>query len=125
MVIEHIGPEVWESCLASLAKGGRLITCGATTGAEVKVEGDTVTVRAAKVKPIGDYELIRKMRGSICILGPLLGRLRQLGLDGLLEPGRRRAAGVRPRSWVVPAREYRCRTSSAAGRRSMPVAEWV
>ncbi|MFM1768038.1 MAG: UDP-N-acetylglucosamine 1-carboxyvinyltransferase [Verrucomicrobiota bacterium] len=46
-------------------------------GAEVKVEGDTVTVRAAKVKPVGDYDLIRKMRGSICILGPLLGRLRQ------------------------------------------------
>src|SRR5262245_5132353 len=44
-------------------------------GAEVKVDGDTVTVRAAKLKPIGDYDLIRKMRGSICILGPLLGRL--------------------------------------------------
>ena len=38
VVIEHIGPEVWESCLASLAKGGRLITCGATTGAEVKLD---------------------------------------------------------------------------------------
>ncbi len=24
VVIEHIGPEVWDSCLASLAKGGRL-----------------------------------------------------------------------------------------------------
>ena len=38
VVIEHIGPEVWEHCLASLAKGGRLITCGATTGAEVKLD---------------------------------------------------------------------------------------
>lgn len=44
-------------------------------GAEVKVEGDTVTVRAAKLNPHGDYDLIRKMRGSICIIGPLLGRL--------------------------------------------------
>src|SRR5512138_245011 len=44
-------------------------------GAEVKIDGDTVTVRAAKLKAIGDYDLIRKMRGSICILGPLLGRL--------------------------------------------------
>lgn len=44
-------------------------------GAEVKVDGDTVTVRAAKLNPHGDYDLIRKMRGSICILGPLLGRL--------------------------------------------------
>jgi UDP-N-acetylglucosamine 1-carboxyvinyltransferase len=47
----------------------------ASLGAEVKVDGDTVTVRAARLKAIGDYDLIRKMRGSICILGPLLGRL--------------------------------------------------
>ena len=46
-------------------------------GAEVKFEGDTLRVRAAKIKGHGDYELIRKMRGSICILGPLLARLRQ------------------------------------------------
>jgi len=43
-------------------------------GADVKVDGDTVTVRSNKLKAIGDYDLIRKMRGSICILGPLLGR---------------------------------------------------
>jgi len=43
-------------------------------GADVHVDGETVSIRAAKLKPIGDYELIRKMRGSICILGPLLGR---------------------------------------------------
>jgi len=46
-------------------------------GAKVTVEGDTVTVRAGKLKPVGNYDLIRKMRGSICILGPLLGRQRQ------------------------------------------------
>jgi len=46
-------------------------------GAEAKFEKDTFTVRAAKVKGVGDYELVRKMRGSICILGPLLGRLRK------------------------------------------------
>ena len=46
-------------------------------GAEVTMEGDTVTVQAAKIKPHGDYDLIRKMRGSVCIMGPLLGRLRK------------------------------------------------
>jgi UDP-N-acetylglucosamine 1-carboxyvinyltransferase len=46
-------------------------------GAEVKLDDDTLSVRAAKIKPIGDYDLIRKMRGSICIMGPLLGRLRK------------------------------------------------
>ncbi len=43
-------------------------------GAKVELDGDTVTVRAAKLKPVGNYNLIRKMRGSICILGPLVGR---------------------------------------------------
>src|SRR4029434_10601111 len=46
-------------------------------GAKVVVDGDTVTVRAAKLKPVGNYNLIRKMRGSICILSPLLGRPQQ------------------------------------------------
>lgn len=52
---------------------GRILT---SLGATVKIEGDTVTVRSAKPGPMGDYDLIRQMRGSICILGPLLGRLR-------------------------------------------------
>src|SRR3954462_8640719 len=43
-------------------------------GAKVEVDGDTVTVQAKKLKPVGNYNLIRKMRGSICILGPLLAR---------------------------------------------------
>ena len=51
---------------------GNILT---SLGAEVKREGDSVTVRAAKVKGFGDYDLVRKMRGSICILGPLLSRL--------------------------------------------------
>lgn len=38
VVIEHIGPEVWDQCVKSLAKGGRLITCGATTGGEAKID---------------------------------------------------------------------------------------
>ncbi len=52
---------------------GRILS---SLGATVKIEGDTVTVRSAKPGPMGDYDLIRQMRGSICILGPLLGRLR-------------------------------------------------
>jgi len=53
VVIEHIGPEVWETCLASLAKGGRLITCGATTGAEVKLDLRYVYSRQFTIK--GSY----------------------------------------------------------------------
>ena len=44
-------------------------------GAEVRLHKGTITVQARKIKGAGDYDLIRKMRGSICIMGPLLGRL--------------------------------------------------
>ena len=46
-------------------------------GAQVRFEGDTVRIHAEKIKGAGDYDLIRKMRGSICIMGPLLGRLKK------------------------------------------------
>ncbi|MEM4782118.1 MAG: zinc-binding dehydrogenase [Halalkalicoccus sp.] len=32
MVVDHIGAETWDDSLKSLAKGGRIVTCGATTG---------------------------------------------------------------------------------------------
>ncbi len=46
-------------------------------GAQVKFANGTLTVRAEKIRGYADYELVRKMRGSICIAGPLLGRLRK------------------------------------------------
>ncbi len=46
-------------------------------GAQVKFENGTLTVRAKKIKGYADYELVRKMRGSICIAGPLLARLQK------------------------------------------------
>ncbi|MFQ5926474.1 MAG: zinc-binding dehydrogenase [Terriglobia bacterium] len=38
VVLEHVGAATWEKSLASLAQTGRLVTCGATTGAEVKLD---------------------------------------------------------------------------------------
>jgi NADPH2:quinone reductase len=32
VVVDHIGAQTWQDSLASLAKGGRVLTCGATTG---------------------------------------------------------------------------------------------
>jgi UDP-N-acetylglucosamine 1-carboxyvinyltransferase len=46
-------------------------------GAAVKFEDGTLTVHAKKIRGYADYDLVRKMRGSICIAGPLLGRLKQ------------------------------------------------
>jgi len=38
VVFEHVGTATWEDSLASLAAGGRLITCGATTGYDAKID---------------------------------------------------------------------------------------
>lgn len=46
-------------------------------GAKVEFDGDTVRIEARKIRGAGDYDLVRKMRGSICIMGPLLGRLKK------------------------------------------------
>jgi NADPH:quinone reductase-like Zn-dependent oxidoreductase len=32
IVIDHVGKNVWEHCIKSLTKGGKLVTCGATSG---------------------------------------------------------------------------------------------
>jgi UDP-N-acetylglucosamine 1-carboxyvinyltransferase len=53
---------------------GQILT---SLGARVGFDGDRLRVQAKKIQGVGDYDLIRKMRGSICIMGPLLGRLRK------------------------------------------------
>lgn len=37
LVVEHVGGATFEQALACLAPGGRLVTCGATTGAEARI----------------------------------------------------------------------------------------
>jgi NADPH:quinone reductase-like Zn-dependent oxidoreductase len=32
VVLEHVGEATWAKCVQSPARGGRLVTCGATTG---------------------------------------------------------------------------------------------
>jgi len=38
VVFEHVGTATWDDSLASLAPGGRLVTCGATTGYDAKLD---------------------------------------------------------------------------------------
>ena len=46
-------------------------------GAEVERASGTVTVRAEKINSIAPYEVVRKMRASVSVLGPLLGRCKE------------------------------------------------
>ncbi len=38
VIFEHIGPETWPKNLMSLARGGRMVTCGATSGPKAEVD---------------------------------------------------------------------------------------
>ena len=38
VVVEHVGAKTWETSLRLLGKGGRLVTCGATTGSEARFD---------------------------------------------------------------------------------------
>ena len=46
-------------------------------GAEVERASGTVTVKAEKINSVAPYEIVRKMRASVCVLGPLLGRCKE------------------------------------------------
>jgi NADPH:quinone reductase-like Zn-dependent oxidoreductase len=37
VVVEHVGPATWKDSMRALARNGRLVTCGGTTGPEVSV----------------------------------------------------------------------------------------
>ncbi|HTO98395.1 MAG TPA: UDP-N-acetylglucosamine 1-carboxyvinyltransferase [Myxococcales bacterium] len=59
--------------LADIRTLGRLLS---SMGAQVEREGTTLTVDASRVdKPEAPYELVKTMRASVLVLGPLLARL--------------------------------------------------
>lgn len=42
VVVEHVGAAVWDACFESLATYGRLVTCGTTSGADLKIQGQAL-----------------------------------------------------------------------------------
>lgn len=78
VVLEHVGDATWARSVRSLARGGRLVTCGATTGPHVGL--DLRAVFAKQLSILGSYcgtkgELLRVARfffeGTI---GPVVDR---------------------------------------------------
>ncbi len=53
LVVEHIGTATWEKSIACLAREGRLVTCGATTGNDGMT--NIWTLFAKELKLIGSY----------------------------------------------------------------------
>lgn len=60
VVVEHVGEATWERSVRSLARGGRLVTCGATTG------------------PHGAIDLRHLFARQLSLLGSYMGRKAEL-----------------------------------------------
>jgi NADPH:quinone reductase-like Zn-dependent oxidoreductase len=72
VVVEHVGAATWSRSVRCLARGGRLVTCGATTGARVEI--DLQALFAKRLSVIGAYV---GTKGELLAIAPLLfaGRL--------------------------------------------------
>lgn len=53
-----------------------MLTILSELGCEVERASGVVTVRAKRISTTAPYDIVRKMRASVCVLGPLLGRKR-------------------------------------------------
>jgi len=74
VVFEHVGVATWDDSVYSLAPGGRLVTCGATTGYEAKVDLRYLFTR--------HISLLGSFMGSKAEMFPVL----ELFNRGLLKP---------------------------------------
>src|SRR5262245_26676258 len=69
VVFEHVGGETFEKSLKVLARGGRLVTCGATSGADV-----TVNIRLIFFKLIS---ILGSTMGSLAEMQTIMGHVGQ------------------------------------------------
>jgi NADPH:quinone reductase-like Zn-dependent oxidoreductase len=53
VIFEHIGPETWPKNLACLARAGRMVTCGATSGPQTTVDIRSLYIRQHTI--LGSY----------------------------------------------------------------------
>jgi len=53
VVVEHVGAATWEKSLRCLARGGRVVTCGATTGHQISL--DLRHLFARQLSVLGSY----------------------------------------------------------------------
>jgi NADPH:quinone reductase-like Zn-dependent oxidoreductase len=73
VIVEHVGSSIWKENLSSLAPGGRLVTCGATSGFAVEIDLRHVYTKQQSI--LGSWMGGRRELGEIMALA-LRGRLR-------------------------------------------------
>jgi NADPH:quinone reductase-like Zn-dependent oxidoreductase len=87
VVVEHVGAATWEQSVAALARNGRLVTCGTTSGADGKL--NLWQLFAKQLRLIGSYGGTRaELRQVLRLVSD--GRIRPVihqtfGLEGVAE----------------------------------------
>jgi NADPH:quinone reductase-like Zn-dependent oxidoreductase len=63
LVVDCVGGEVWQKSLASLSRGGRLVTCGATAGGQPKDDIAAIATKQLKIygSTLGSREEFRQV----------------------------------------------------------------
>src|SRR5438477_536495 len=67
VVVENVGEATWDTSLRVLARGGRLVTCGATTGPQVAIDLRRVfwhhwTIMGSTLGTLAEYaEIVRRL----------------------------------------------------------------
>jgi len=67
LVFEHIGKSTWEQSLKILARGGRIVTCGATTGKDVNIDLGHLFMKQQSIigSTMSNIETFRKVMEKI------------------------------------------------------------
>ena len=67
VVFENVGAAVWASAMKSLVRGGRLVTCGATTGDQPPADLRRIFIRQLKIlgSTLGDFDEFRDLLGFV------------------------------------------------------------
>lgn len=63
VVIENVGQAVWSSALKSLTRGGRIVTCGATTGTQPSADLNRIFVKQLQIygSSLGSFDEYRSL----------------------------------------------------------------
>ena len=67
VVFEHIGPDTWLNSLKVLSIGGRIVTCGATTGSNVSIDLRHLFMKQQAIlgSTMGSVNVFKKVLGKI------------------------------------------------------------
>jgi NADPH:quinone reductase-like Zn-dependent oxidoreductase len=79
VVLDCVGGEVWQKSLASLATGGRLVTCGATAGGQPKDDIEAIFTKHLKIygSTLGSREEFRQLISFLNVskIKPIIDRI--------------------------------------------------